>query len=342
VATKGAEDATVSLTDLLDKGRQGWVQLGEVMDSNSGKMIRNKSNLGEIFEQLMVSINSALSPLIDLVEYLTKAWEKDSVALKVAATVIGLATTAIGTFIIVTKGAEIATKAWALEQTLLNTAMKANPIFLIISLVVMLGTAIYALIKTNKDVALAFEIVGKYAVASFKIAWEYIKGFWEYIKAFAGAIAMTLALPYKIMYDTAKEIFSKIAEIMKKLVKGDFKGVWDEITSGINLKAAESAQMVINQYAKAFDKLDGLGTKAKQIWAEALNTTTKVNVQAKPGEGPAAAAGETAEQRRRGRSWSKRVWLRLRTIIPHLNLRLQIMSSICWQSMTMSARLMPY
>lgn len=104
----------------------------------------------QFFTDLSLAIAVAVGMLIDF-----GFWIKDafgfilSVAPVAVPIILGVAA-AIGTFLLITKGVVIATKAWAAAQKILNFVMAANPLGIIIGLIVGFIVAIAALIAFNE------------------------------------------------------------------------------------------------------------------------------------------------------------------------------------------------
>ena len=164
-----------------------------------------------------------------------------------------------------------ATNGLSIAQTALNAVMNMSPIGWIISIIGILITVITVVIGKTIGWGKAFE----YLKAGLLIAWDYMKAFGNFVIQFSLGITQLLTLPYQIMYRTAVEIFSKIGSMMKKLVTGDFAGLWDEIKSGFLTGFNDSLNSLKSSFENAFNSFDGLGDKASQRWAEAGKTTEK-------------------------------------------------------------------
>ncbi len=159
----------------------------------------------------------------------------------------------------------LATNGLTIAQSALNAVMNMSPIGWIISIVGILITIITVVIGKTIGWGKAFE----YLKAGILIAWDYMKAFGNFVIQFSLGITQLLTLPYQIMYRTAVEMFSKIGSMMKKLVTGDFTGLWEDIKSGFVTGFNDTIKSTINSFQSAFNSFDGLGDKASQRWGEA-------------------------------------------------------------------------
>jgi tape measure domain-containing protein len=126
---------------------------------------------------------------------------------------------------IATFAASAATKAWAAAQWLLNAAMSANPIGLVIIAVVALGVAFFVLWKKSQTfrriVTGAFNGVKNAAMA----VWGWIKSHWPLLVSIIGGplgIAVVLVIKH----------FNQIVNFVKKLpgrIASAASGMWDGV-----------------------------------------------------------------------------------------------------------------
>lgn len=267
ISVKGAEDATMGFTQLMQKGAEGADQLKVAMDSASGTAIRQKVSFGELWEKISELTNTAIQPLVRFLLELADKWRENDAMLKTVGATLALVGTAVLTFLGITKLLTAAVKIAAFWQSIWNATLTVNPIVFIITAVAVLAVGIAYLSKNNEEFGRNWNRVWKDSIAWIMAAWEMVKGFGIFVINFAGAMAMSLAYPFKQMYDIAVGIFSKLAAIMRKLFSGDFKGVWEEINAGIKTRAAENAQAVVAQYLYAFEELDKVRQKTDVIWS---------------------------------------------------------------------------
>lgn len=131
------------------------------------------------------------------------------------------------------------TKAWTAVQWLLNAAMTANPIGIIVALIAGLVTAV--VICWNK-------------FAGFR---AFIMTMWETIKGFGGILK-------DFVIDRIKGIISglgSLGQAIWKLFKGDFSGAWEAAKSGVRdlsgvdsvKKAASSAADVVGGFKNTYN-----------------------------------------------------------------------------------------
>jgi hypothetical protein len=188
----------------------------------------------------------------------------------------------------------------------LNAALAANPVALVIAGFAALITIILSAVSAMGGWSNAWALFKESAVAVLGIVWSYIKGFGEFLIDFTSGMAQVLTLPYQVMYRTAVEVFSKIASVMKKLVTGDFAGVWAEIKAGMTTGFTDTINSTVGAFRAAFDSFDGLGAKAQAAWeavgvtaresAEAARQAAKPNLNPKlPGKTGGNAGDDTAE-----------------------------------------------
>ena len=130
---------------------------------------------------------------------------------------------AFGAYKAITLASEIASKAMAAGQWLVNAAMNANPIMLIVTLIAGLVAAVITLWNTNEGF--------RNALIS---AWEAIKGAAETIfNAVASFFTETIPNAFNSVIDWFKGIGSKFAEIGKNIVDGLKNGIsnaWKNLT----------------------------------------------------------------------------------------------------------------
>lgn len=181
----------------------------------------------------------------------------------------------------------------------LNAAMAANPITLIITGISLLITVVLTAVSALGGWSNAFALFKESSVAVLTIVWDYIAGFGLFLKDFALGMGQVLTAPWQIMYRVAVEVFSKLASVMRKLVTGDFAGVWSEIRDGMSKGFNDTIASTVGSFKSAFDSFDGLGEKAKATW-EAVGITARKSMEdakksttapTKPGNQPGAGGG---------------------------------------------------
>lgn len=270
-----------------------------------------KESLGKLLLPVLSSIASPLKVMVDwfsslsgsmkgltvTIPILTILWYKYQVAM-VAGTV-----TSMGLAGAITAAA---TAVKGFVSTL-------GPVGLIMILIGLLAQ----LVENTIGWANVWIYVKEYAVAAVSIVWNYLKAFGTFAFNFSMGMQKVLSLPFKVMYESAVAIFSNLATIMKKLMSGDFAGVWQAIKTGVGKSVTSAVDDVSDSFGKAMDSFDGLGKQAAATWKtaganakkaiEAANTTTTTvpsgtiaeDSTASPNEGDTTAVDEKLEAERK-------------------------------------------
>lgn len=147
---------------------------------------------------------------------------------------------AIGAVAAVQGVVTLATNAWTAAQWLLNAALNANPIGIVITVIAALVAAV--VYCWNK-------------FAGFR---AFILTMWETIKGFGNIIKEYLIDRFK----TFLSGIGKIGEALAKLFDGDFKGAWNSAVSGVKditgitsaEKALKSTKQLASGVADEYDK----------------------------------------------------------------------------------------
>lgn len=149
---------------------------GDVMDSIGHQLTPYVMHLYDIImenmphiKNLMLNITESLGSVIAFVGLLTNAIGKVGGFVadnwEIISPIIGGAIAMLSVYLIVTKGVELATKAWAAAQAFFNGVMALNPVYLIIMGVILLISLIYSIIGainklTGKSISATGVIVG--------------------------------------------------------------------------------------------------------------------------------------------------------------------------------------
>lgn len=118
-------------------------------------------------------------------------------------------------------------------QTGLNTAMSANPIGIIITLISGLVTALITLWTTNEDFREAVKGIWEAITGFFTAAWETIKGVWDACVSFFQGIWDGITSIFSGVKDALSGWFSDAWEAVKGVFDGwgdFFSGLWDDLT----------------------------------------------------------------------------------------------------------------
>jgi phage-related protein len=179
--------------------------------------------------------------------------------------------------------AAAATKAVAAAQWLLNAAMSANPIGLVIAAIVALVAVLVVLWKKNEGfrrvvtavwnaIKAAFGVVVKAIVAYLKVWWAGVQKAWDVVKA-AFRIGVALVSAYvrtwlavlKAVWSGVTGAFRAGVAAVKSVfgaIVGFFKGVWDRVVSlftSMPAKFLGFAQDTIGGF------IEGIKSKAGEI-----------------------------------------------------------------------------
>ena len=191
------------------------------------------SNLLDLFIAIVPPIASALEGIFSVVASVIGFIVKWKTELGLLAAVVAVGTIAFNLHTIALWGmvgavkvVTAVTKAWEGVQWLLNVALNANPIGIVITVIAALVAAV--VYCWNKFAGFRAFIL---------TMWDTIKGFGEIIKNY--------------LIDRFKTLLSgigKIGEAIAKLFDGDFKGAWNIATQGVkDITGMTSAEKAFNQ-----------------------------------------------------------------------------------------------
>ncbi|HEX2868811.1 MAG TPA: tape measure protein [Ignavibacteriales bacterium] len=241
-----------------DKIAEGLEKAGAVIGKVFDVIVKGASAIGQTIGFLW-SYKEAILAVAIALGILTAAVNADTIALT--------AMYAWDTIVINAK------KIWTAVQWALNAAMNANPVVLITAGVI----AFLGILYTVIDKTIGWAKAWNYIKAALTIAWEYIKAFGTFVSNWVTGLVQLLTLPWQIMWNTASNILGKIGSIMKKLVVGDFAGIWDDIKSGFVQGFDDALKSTTESFAKAYNAFDGLGEKSAKLWSEAGKDATVQN-----------------------------------------------------------------
>lgn len=162
------------------------------------------------------------------------------------------------------KGLWIATEGQTVAQKLLNLAMKANPIGIVVTLIAGLVAAFVTLWNTSDEfrgfwlnlweqIKQAAQPVIDFLGQAFAVAWEGIKAVWSVAVSY-----------FKLVWENIKTVFS----VVKSVLSGDFKGAWDGIKKIWN-NAAGWFKDIWNKIKSVFAPstvLSGVATPFSNAW----------------------------------------------------------------------------
>jgi phage-related protein len=173
--------------------------------------------LGTVIRGLMVFLKPLVQVILDLVGWLSKG-PMSYVIMAIAA--------AIG--------------VWAAAQWLLNVAMNANPIGLIILGIVALGAVIAFIIKRFDVIKNAFATAFNFMLGIFKTVWNFIKTNWPLLlPIILGPVGIIAAVVIKNFGTIKNFIMSVVSAVMGFLssawnaIRGVAIAVWNAIRVGV-------------------------------------------------------------------------------------------------------------
>lgn len=227
---------------------------------------------GQVWTTFMNKIYRASEPVLKAISFLAQNWSI------LEPIVIGVAS-ALAVYLAVTKGVELATKAWAAAQAFFNSVMALNPIYIIIMAVILLISLIYAIVAainkvTGKSISATGIIVGVLATAGafvgnlflglLDLVLGIVNIFWNRFAMFANFFANLFNDPigsiihlFGDMADSILGILETIASAMDKIFGSNMAGAVQGWRSGLNSMVETAANKYGNgSYEKVVDELN--------------------------------------------------------------------------------------
>ena len=227
----------IDFTTFFETGLNGVLNFVEGLGGLIDKVVSVLDNFTSFMDIL-----TALSPVIAGV---TAAL----VAFKVAMAISSLINGVVGAF----KAFQAANEGATVAQWLLNAAMNANPIMLIVTLIAGLIAAVITLWNTNENFRNAVTAVWEAIKSAFGTAIEAIKGFfsglvegvsaaWDticnaiqvaimFIGEILSAAVQIIALPFTFIWENCKEIITAAWEAIKGFVSSALEAISSTISS---------------------------------------------------------------------------------------------------------------
>ena len=227
----------IDFTTFFETGLNGVLNFVEGLGGLIDKVVSVLDNFTSFMDIL-----TALSPVIAGV---TAAL----VAFKVAMAISSLINGVVGAF----KAFQAANDGATVAQWLLNAAMNANPIMLIVTLIAGLIAAVITLWNTNENFRNAVIAVWEAIKSAFGTAIEAIKGFfsglvegvsaaWDticnaiqvaimFIGEILSAAVQIIALPFTFIWENCKEIITAAWEAIKGFVSSALEAISSTISS---------------------------------------------------------------------------------------------------------------
>ena len=259
-----ADDMSERFGDANSKSSQlagGIGDLGGALAQAGGPV----GALGSGMELLGPSI-MGVAGATDLLELATGALSLTNIK-AAASTAASTVATAANT--VATKAAELASKAWAAAQWLLNAAMEANPLLLVITGVVALGAALVLAYKKSETFRNIVTAVFNAVAAAGKWLWNTIlKPYFTLIKAEFGVVAAVLSA-----------VWTKIIKPLLTTIGTVFRTVFSGVQTAIGWvsSAISTAWTDVKSFGgKILGFITGLPGKIKDIGGDMLNAGKEI------------------------------------------------------------------
>lgn len=211
-------------------------QLAETVSGKWSTLVGTIQQLAvKVFDKMKPAILGVIDTVMKFVDWLIE-WKTE---LGYIAAVIGVAIVTLNAYNIAVNAVSMATKVWTGVQWLLNVALSANPIGLVvIGIAALVAAVVYC---WNKFAGFRAVIL---------TVWDTMKGFGNIIKDYVIDRITTLVSG-----------IGKVGQAIAKLLKGDFKGAWALAKEGAkDISGITSAE-------KAFDStkklVNGVGQNYK-------------------------------------------------------------------------------
>ncbi len=271
---RSAKDEAEKMAILQKNMADGFKLAQEETKTGAGAMTQYSNIVGDLKEKMGDMVKKALLPVMSVMSNIVTYLNENQAVFQGIIVTLGAITLGL-------VAAKVATIQW-------NLSLLANPVVAIIAGLVALGVALNIGVQAIGGWRQAWN----YAGASIKIAWEYIKAFGLGLVRF-GALALNIVtLPWKILWETVKEVFTNIGTAWKLLLSGDFAGAFEIAKKGITTGFQGAMDDVKASAGTLLDAFDGLGAKSKEIWQAA-----KIDVKETSGAiDGVATATETATE----------------------------------------------
>ncbi len=297
-----ASEAFYRNNEAIVKSREQQAKLQDTMGKVGGAVAEVKNTLLEKFAPAIEEVGSRFADFISnidaerLAEHITSFVDTlvqngpailsviSGIAAGFAAwkvtSIVGGAVSALSKLIPAIVGA-------ATAQQGLNTAMKMNPIGLIISLIAALGTALITLWTTNEDFRAAVTEIWENIKGIFSLAWESIKAVWDAVSPYFAAIWSGIQTVFSAVVSFFSGIFSgawsaiqgvwngvvgffanvwdgvqDVFAVVEAVLSGDFKGAWEaikEIWSGVKEFFSGVWEDIKGIFANAWEEFKNIG-----------------------------------------------------------------------------------
>lgn len=236
----------------------------------------------KIVPPILSGVGKIFKVVGDVIDFI-KEWKEElgflAIAVGAGTIAFNLCNIALGAYHAIQNAVSIATLLWSHRQWLLNIALSANPIGLVIGLVAGLVAGIV------------------YAYNKFAGFRAVVLTVWDTLKGFASAIGTYVMDRLKGMLGAV----GKIGEALSKLFDGDFSGAWDATKQAVDgLTGWTATKNLVVNTVETFGNVNPLlnshykreNAKQQAKEAEGKNPTENAKIQ-KPG---AKGSPETTEE----------------------------------------------
>lgn len=154
----------------------------------------------------------------------------------------------ISSIVTAVKAFQAANEGAAVAQALLNVAMNANPIGIIVTAIAALVAGMIVLWNTSEDFRNAVTGIWEAIAGVFAKAWDIIKGVWDVVPGY-----------FENVWNTIKGVFSAVQGVLS----GDFSSAWEaikEIISGWASYFGEIWDNIKDIFSNAWEAFKDIGT----------------------------------------------------------------------------------
>lgn len=244
VYLEGGKSALSGLWSWLEKASDGWKifnQIGEAAKGILSGVFRLVGNVANTFASLfgvfkggsaMGAVKAVLVVVRDLLQGMSAVigWIADLAKIKPLMVFLLTAMAGFGAWKAVIMGIQVATKAWAVVQGVLNAVMDANPVSIIILAVAALAAGIYELITHFSAVKKAVESAFSYLAKHIGLALLALGPF--------GVAILELVTHFSAVKKAVMGAFGSIGKFFASLWTGitkGFDGVVNDAIAGLNV-----------------------------------------------------------------------------------------------------------
>lgn len=232
---------TVSFSEAVERmNKQFGGAAAKNADTAAGQYERMKVALGETQETIgalllpaLQSLLSVFQPMLASVSQNTKLVRGLFVGLAALAAVVVTVNAATKAYLAISKLVAVATKAWTIAQWLLNVALRANPIGIVITLIALLVAGIILAYKKSDTFRAIVTGAFKAVAAAASAAFNWIKNNWPTLLAIlAGPIGIAVKLIID-NFDSIKAVVQRVWDFISDIV-GKIQSAVKKVTGWIN------------------------------------------------------------------------------------------------------------